>query len=421
MKRIIISAGLTALAVVSRAEVSLGRGELSATVAGLATYDSNVFGTHDATGDFSGTLTPRISYVRKAGQIEADANASVSFVRFLEQTQLNADNVDADAALRLPKSDVRNFDGLLSAAYVENSDVNADLNTRVTTRTTTVIGQADLLPAPRHSVAVNGNYTDTRYSVGSTQQNLTTNGTYNYSDFFYGNSLRLAGNYEQLRTSGDNSLGVPLDQNSYTLSAGLVHPFANNTVHAGFSYGYRVLNRTAAETSTGVERQAGSVITATLDGPFLPEKYFPKITSQLALSYQDTATPGINDPGTKEFTGSLTLAWQARESTRVSFTAHRDQRLSVNDLTVVSTNVQLGVEQTLRYNLTASLTAGYDWSTYRTINRQDETASLNATLRYHFAGAWDATLTDVLNSTSSNVVQSSFDRNVASVGVTYRF
>ena len=421
MKTIIISAGLAVLTSTALADVPLGRGEVSTTVTATTTYDSNVFGTHDATADFSGTLAPQVSYARKAGEIEAEAHAEISFIRFLEQTQLNANNLDVGAALRIPQSDIRNYSGLLSAAYVEASDVNTDINARINTKTTTLVAQTALVTGPRSDLALNGNYTDTLPSVGSDQQIFTTEALYDYKDFFYGNSLHLTGDYEELHSSGGNSLGVPLNQNSYTFSAGLERAFADNALRAGINYGYRVLNRSAAETSTGVQRQEGPVITATLDGPFLPEKYFPKITSQFALSYQDTATPGINDTGTKELTGSLVLAWQARENTKVSFSAHRTQRLSVDDLSVVSTNVQLELDQTLRYNLTGSLSAGYDWSSYRTINRQDQTASVSAGLKYHFARAWDASLSYVLNSTSSTSRQSTFDRHVVSLGLTYRF
>ena len=158
-----------------------------------------------------------------------------------------------------------------------------------------------------------------------------------------------------------------------------------------------------------------------MEGPFLPERYFPKITSSFTLSYQDAATPGINDTGTKELTGSLSLAWQARETTRLSFAARRSQGLSVNDLSVVTSSLQLGLEQTLRYNLPGTVTAGYDWSSYRTIAREDRTASFAAGLKYRFALAWDATLTGTVNSTTSTQPSSTVDRDVASLGVTYRF
>ena len=75
-------------------------------------------------------------------------------------------------------------------------------------------------------------------------------------------------------------------------SAGLVRAI-NDVLHASISYGYRFLNRSAAETSSGTDGQSGSVFNASLDGPFLPQQYFPKITSQFSISYQDAATPGV--------------------------------------------------------------------------------------------------------------------------------
>ena len=421
MKIVIIAAGLVFGARAALAGVPVGRGEVTASVTTTATYDSNVFGSHLATADYSGTVTPEVAYVRKAGEIEAEVNAGVAFIRYLDHTELNANNLNADATLRVPEADLRNYSGSLSAAYRETSDINTDLNARINAATTTFTARSALVTGPRSDVSLDGTYTDTQRSLGSDQQILTTEAHYDYKDFFYGNSLRIVGTYDELHSSGDNALGVPLNQNSYLLSAGLNRGFADNALRASLSYGYRILNRAAAETSTGVERQQGSVISANLEGPFLPERYFPKITSSFTLSYQDAATPGINDTGTKELTGSLSLAWQARENTRLSFTARRSQGLSVNDLSVVSTNVQLGLEQTLRYNLTGTLTAGYDWSSYRTIAREDRTASFAAGLKYRFALAWDATFTGTVSSTTSTQLSSAVDRNVASLGVTYRF
>ena len=421
MKTIILAAGFAAVAGTAWAGLPVGRGEITASLTGTEIYDSNVFGTPDATADFSTTLAPRLSYRRQAGQIEAEANAGISFIRYLDQTQLNADNLAVDGTLRFTESDLRNYSGFLSAAYVEASDISTDLNARINTKTTTLAGHAALATGPRSDVTLDGNYADTLRSLGSNQQILTTEVVYDYKDFFYGNTLRLSGDYDELRSSGDNSLGVPLNQNSHTLTAGLERAFAETALRVRVSYGYRVLNRSGAETASGARQQEGSVFTASLEGPFLPEKYFPKITSRFSLAYQDAATPGINDTGTKELTGSLSLAWQARENTKVSFTAERNQHLSVSDLSVVSTHVQLELDQTLRYNLTGSLTTGYDWSSYRTTAREDRTASVGAGLKYHFARAWDASLTYALNSTTSTFRQSTFDRHVVSLGVTYQF
>jgi uncharacterized protein (PEP-CTERM system associated) len=115
------------------------------------------------------------------------------------------------------------------------------------------------------------------------------------------------------------------------------------------------------------------------------------------------------------------MDWQARDTTVVSFLATRDQRLSVNDLTVVSTALQLGLKQQLRYNLTGSLSAGYNWDTFRGIGRSDQTILVNAGLKYVFARSWTANASYKLSSDASNLRQSTYNRNIVSVGVTYQF
>jgi len=421
MKTIFLSAIFAAGACTAWAGLPLGRGEVNAQMTTSAIYDSNLFGTPLATGDYSGTVAPRISYRRQAGQIEADANVGVSFIRYLDQTQLDADNLAVDGALTFGESNLRNFSGYLRAAYVEASEVSTDLNARVDSKTTTLAGHTAVVAGTRTNVTLDGSYTNSDRSLGSNQQLLTTTAVYSYRDFFYGNSLRLSGEYDKTRTSGDNAISVPLNQDSTTFSAGLERAFADTALHARVSAGYRVLNRSAAETPSGDQRQAGSVFSASLDGPFLPAKYFPKITSQFSIAYEDAAAPGIYDTGTKELTGSLSLGWQARETTRISFVARRNQHLSINDLSVVTTSVALTLSQELRYNLTGSVSAAYDWSSYRGSARQDQIASVNAGLSYHFARSWDARLSYALTSTDSTIPTSTFDRHVVSVGLTHQF
>jgi hypothetical protein len=421
MKPYIIATACTVLAGVALPGIPVGLGDVSVRIAATATYDSNVFGAPDTIDDYSGTLTPRVTYVRKAGLIEAEANAGISFIRYLELTELDADNIDIDASLWITKSDIRNYSGLLSAAYRETSDLDADINARINTTTAALTGEAEFATGPRTNLGLSGSYYDISRSEASDQQRLATEVLYTYSDFFHGNSLRLTGNYDQLQSSGGNDRGVPLDQTSYMAAVGLSRRLAQDALLGTISAGYRILHRSREETAGGVRRQAGYVISASLEGPFLPRKYFPKVESEFTLSYRDAANPGINDPGSKELTGSMLLSWQARHTTQVSFAAHRIQRLSVNDLSVVSTMVQLGVTQILRHNLTASVKAGYDWSSFRGIARNDKTASLHAALTYHFARAWDMSLTYIFNSTSSTLRAADYSRQVASLQIGYRF
>lgn len=421
MKTTVTFAGLAVLACPAFAGLPVGRGEIVAGATATTSYDSNVYGAPDATDDFSATLAPRLGYVRLAGLVEAEANLGVAFIRYLEETALDSENFDANAALRIPASTTRNYSGSVAAAYVEASDLDPDLNARVNTETTTLDARSALATGPRSDIALNAGLSDVQRSVASDQETLSAEFAYGYKDFFYGNNLRLAANYTELQTSGDNAFNAPLDQTSYTFTAGLNRLVAHDTVRVGLNYGYRILERSAAETTSGERRSSGSVIGASIDGPFLPKQYFPKVESRFGVTYEDAATPGIDDTGSREITGYLTLDWQARERTRASFSVQRAQRLSANDLSIVTTSVRLGLEQTLRPNLIGSLNAGHECSSFGTANREDRTASLGAGLRYQFSRSWDASLAYAFTSTTSDAPASDYDRHLVNLSLAYRF
>lgn len=421
MKPIILSAALAVLAVPGWASIPVGRGEISASVTAAVTHDSNVFGTPDATADWSGLLIPRLKYARKAGRIEAEVDAGISIIRNREQTQLDAENLDGSVTLRILAADARKYSGLFSAVYRESSDLNSDLNARINTKSTVLTAESSLITGPRTRAALSGSYSDYRRSAGSDQQVLTTEALYDYQDFFYGNFLRLTGTYHQLSSSGENVLGVPLERTSYMAAAGLGRKLYHDTFQGFISYGHRILIRSEAETVAGDRRQNGYVFGATLEGPFLSKRSFPKITSLISLSYQDAAVPGIYDAGTRELTGQLSLVWKARDNTSFNFAVIRSQRLAANDLAVVTTIVRLGLEQVLRYNLTGTLSASYDWSSFRSVSRQDKTATLSAGLRYKFARVWAASFSSNFTSITSTIPAAGYDRLVTSLSVTREF
>lgn len=320
MKTIILVIGLLALSLPALAGIPAGRGELSATLTGTVTHDSNLFGTPDPVADSSLLFVPRLNYTRKSGRIEADANVGISVIRYLDQDQLDADNLDGSVTLRVTEADFRNYSGLLSALYRESSDLNIDVNARLNTRTTVLTARSALITGPKSNVAVSGNYTDTRLDGGSDQQILNTEALYDYKDFLRGNSLRLVASYDELHSSGDNDLGVPINQDSYVLSAGLGRSLYHEKLRAGISYGYRVLNRSAAEAAAtgGPLQRSGYVVGASIEGPFLPERRFPKVVSLISLSYQDAATPGIYDT-----CSSWPRAWATNRSATSSASASR--------------------------------------------------------------------------------------------------
>jgi hypothetical protein len=421
MKTIIIAAGLAVGTSSALAAIPVGRGEVALDVTAGATYDSNVFGSPDATGDFYGTLTPHAVYTRKAGEIEAEADVGVSFERYVDQTQLNAANVDADATLRLSPDADRHFSGSLVGGYHERSDVNADIDARINSKTATFSGTGTLITGARSDFVFDADYTNVQRDVASDQRLLNSELLFDYKDFFYGNSLRLTGDYDEARSSGRNLRDADLDQNSYSLMAGLGRSFYHDVIEGRISYGYRVLNRSAAETAAGETRQGGPVIMASLEGPFLPQKYFPKVKSRIEVGYESASTPGVNDTGGKQLTGALHLDWQARSTTVASFSATRSQRLSADDLTVVSSDLLLGVTQTLRYNLTANMAAGYNWDTYKGIDRSDKTVLVTVGLKYVFARSWNAGASYQLNKVVSDQSRATYDRSITNVNVNYQF
>jgi hypothetical protein len=421
MKKLRIALGLSVLTSSALAGIPVGRGDITVDATATSTYDSNVYGSPNAIGDYSGTFTPHAAYTRKAGEIEADASVGISLERYLDQTQLNSDNLDADANLKLSPDPGRNLSGTLGVAYHENSDVNTDINARIKSKTATFSGTGALITGPRTDLALEADYSNVHRDLASDQQLLGSQARFDYKDFFDGNSLRLIANYDAAQSSGQNARGADLDQNSYSIAAGLGRTFYHNVIQAGISYGYRVLNRSQAETASGVTRQSGPVLTASLEGPFLPERYFPKIKSRLELSYEDATTPGVNDTGGKELTGGLHLDWQARSTTVASFSAIRSQRLSADDLTVVSSVVQLGLDQTFRYNLTGYVTTGYEWNTYRGAGRSDETVLFTAGLKYVFARSWNAGASYRLTSATSDQRSAQYDRQIVSLSVAHQF
>lgn len=410
------------LACPSLATIPVGRGEVSLAANLSGTYDSNVSGRRGSQEDFYATFAPRVSYLRRAGKIEADASVGLSSIRYLDSKQFDSDNPSANVALRLAEKSFRDISASVSADYSETYQVDQDLNARIKSDITTFSGQFGLVTGVRTSGSLHGSYSNAKHSGAgaSDQKTLTGGGALNYSNFLGQTTAILSYDYTESESSGDNILGVELDQSSHLISLGLSRPLYRE-VSGRINYGYRILNRSAAETSLGTTRQTGTVLSASLDGPFLPARSFPKIKSHLSLSYQDATTPGINDTGTKSLTGDVSLSWEARESTTVSLGASRTQRLAVTDISVVTTSARAGLTQKLRYNLSGSAGVNYDWNTYKGITRSDEIFSYDGALNYDFARTWTASASYRYQASTSNQAVSDYVRHLAilSLGYTY--
>lgn len=400
--------------------IPLGRGEISLGASATANYDSNLSGRRDSADDYYGTFAPRISYMRRAGKIEADANASISVQRYMDHKEFNSENVTADASLRLSEKSFQNISGAVSVSYIESYSADIDVNARIKSAGTSVTARGGLVTGPRTSFSFNGSYSNFNRVGASDQEILSSGGEFSYKGFLDDTTLSFIYGYTRAMSSGENLLGADLDQSSHSFSVALSRALYRG-VSGQISYGYRILDRSAAETTTRQTKQKGSFITATVDGPFLPRRIFPKITSHASVSYQDAQTPGVNDPGQKQISGDIGLSWEARPATTISLDTTRSQRLSSTDLTVVSSGVSAHLTQQLRYNLNGSVGARYNWESYRGIARKDEILALDSSLSYSFARSWTSAATYTYTSNSSTVAVSDFARHLVSINVGYTF
>jgi len=419
MKKRILTAVLAAVPLVSaNASIPVGRGEITLGASASGTYDSNIRGRNGSSDDYYGTFAPRISYLRHAGKIEADASVSVSVLRYQDNTQFNSENVSGDVSLRIAQKS--NLSGSLTAAYNEGYVVDIDVNDRIKSASTTVSADGGLTTGPRTSLSFGGSYAKSDRVGASDQETFTGEAGFNYHGFLDDTTLSLSYSYTVATSSGQNLVGADLDQRSHSFSVSLSRALYRD-VKGQLTYGYRMLDRSAAETASGQTQQNGGFVTASIDGPFLPRRMFPKIKSHASISYQDAQTPGVRDDGSKQVSGDIGLTWDARTNTSVSLNGGRSQRLSSTDLTVVSSNVRASVNQKIRHNLSGSVGAGYNSETYRGISRKDEVMSYDGSLSYSFARSWNSSVSYTYTSSSSNVATSDFMRHLATLTVAYTY
>jgi len=415
MKTICILAALAAAPVLSGA-VAVGRGELTFGVAAVGTYDSNPGGQFNADDDFYGTVTPELGYTRRAGRIEAEASAALAIVRFVEQSRYDAENARVSGTLRLADATSPKTSASLQGSYTETTDVNPDVNARLESASTRLNAESAWLAGARMNFGLTGSYLDAVSQGASNTETVTAGGTWGYRDILYDNSLFTAYTFQDVSTSGENIRRVALNQTAHEASVGLGRPLVRD-VYGRVGVGYRILERSRDETFAGQGRQEGMTFSAGVEGPFLPRRYFPKVTSRANLTYGKAATPGIDDLGTKQLGADVSIVWDAGPRTVVSFSANRSQRLSVLDYTVLSTGVRASVSQRLRHNLTGSVTAAHNWESFRGLAREDTRTNGQAELAYEIRTHWRAALSYQIESVDSSVPTSSYDRHLVAVTI----
>lgn len=402
------------------------RGGLLLSTSARASYDSRMFGGLGAADDYIFTFHPRLIYKREAGQLKLNATAGLRVNRYLDFDELDSEDLVTSFELRLPESGPSLASGSFISRYDEHSEVNYDVNYRIREKTFSNRLAADIPVGLKTKILLGASHRDDQRNIFSDQQSWDGTAGVRYHDFLGGSALDIRYRHFEIETTGENPWGVPINQDSDSYTATFSRPIYH-AVRGSITYGYRTLNRSEAEAATGLDPTSeGSIFSLGIHGPFLPESIFPKVDTSLSLGYEKNETPGINDSSSSSFVGSLHIGWNARERTRIRFDARRALELSVDDLTVETTRVSLGFDQSVGDFTTTSLSVGYEQRDYEhnlivTSDRKDDVLFLQASARYRITSTWSAAANYSLRDTDSSSAIADYARHLVSLEATYTF
>ncbi len=362
----------------------IARGSLLFQTNASATYDSYFLGTIDNAPDTTYSLYPSLRYIRNAGRGTITASTGVAFNRYEKNQDLDSDDLRANLQIDLPTVEGARFKGNIGLDYNEATIVDVYVNDRVVTQTFSGNLAFEYRLSDRTNLRESFGYSNTTRELYSDQEMLSNQVALTYKGFLRGTSLTALHDMNFTNTTGDVFTGgVGLDQQSHNFSLGLSRPLYGE-VNGSLNYGYSILRRSAQETASGETKSTSSYISLSIDGPFLPRKRFPKLTSSASLSYSQPATAGRNDEAGKFFSGNLSLTWSARERTKLSIQASRSMDLSLTDLSIENNRVSAGFDQQFGRSTNLTGNAGYAWQTTRGTDREDRIIDANLQLSRTF-------------------------------------
>lgn len=396
------------------------RGQLDLSTTARAAYDSRVFGGVNAADDYIFTLDPRLLYRRAAGQIKLEADAGLRINRYADFTEMNSEDLVTRLHLSLPAESAAVSSGSFESLYDEHTDVNYDVNQRIREKSFTNRLNATVPLSLKTGLTLGGSFRRDQRNHFSDRDTWDGTAGFRYQDFLGNSALDLRYRHLEVETSGGNTWGIPINQDSDSFSATLSRPIYHE-VRGSLTYGYRMLQRSRAELATGSDHSSGSIFAVTIDGPFLPESMFPKVETSLTLGYQKTETPGINDSGGTRMFGTAHVGWRARERTRLFLDARRSQELSANDTTVEVTGFRLGVTESVGNFTELTASGGYEQRDFQTFGRTDDVYVFQAGANYRITRAWSAGANYNLRAANSNARAADYARHIVAVSANYTF
>ena len=401
-----------ALAANASAFTEVARGALTLTTTGRVAYDSNVVGNATEQEDLVFTVAPTLNYSRAAGLGTIEASLGVSINRYADLTAFDSEDILAAVHVGLPTPEGARQQGSFDAGYSDRSDIDETVGARIRAKTWSTSFTGSYRAGPRTDLRLGASFSDTTRDIFSDQTQWTAGVGLDYNDFLGG--FGLSGDYRYTDTESSSFLTVgALDQSSHHLAGGVFYKFISG-LRASLDAGYRWTDRAASETASGETSDNSFTFGLRLDGPFLPPSRIPKHKSTISLGLEQGQTLGLNDTGSTTLVGGLSLAWQARERTALSFNASRKQGLSSTNLSTVTNMLQLGVEQAVgaRGSLSASL--GQEWSSFPGTGRDDRRTRGSAGFNYSFNRNWQAGTSYTATLSRSSHALHDYDRHLVS-------
>ena len=324
----------------------LGGATVMAKIDASAQYDSNVFATSQiAIDDYRFLIEPSISIKRQSGTITASVDAYGVIRRHAEQTRENSEDYGASLEFRQAWNERQNFS--ISGGYIHGTESRADPETR--------LGPTDL---PRQ---VNALRAEIIYRQPIGQLALQARGGIDINNF--------------LDPADD-------DRDVRTTRALLQLSYRTSPVFDVFVEGY--VNRRdfrLAQDFSGVNRDANT-LGANIG---IHKEIGQRLRGRIAFGFFRALPDSPSLTPYTELGGSAEVVWTPRSRTALSLRLTRgDQgtvRSGANGLT--DTNGRIRIDQEIRHNLTATLSASYNIRDYRgTVPRRLKTARANGEVEY---------------------------------------
>lgn len=414
---------MTAAPACALAQIYTAGGTINLQASLTETYDSQILGRADSGGSYSTTLSPSLHYVRDESILRTNAELAVGIERHFDDSTFNQETYSASTGVALERGTLGNYGLSLNLSYTRGASANYDIGARLQSESYGLSGAFDFSTGERSGLSFSTALSRNISGSFGTQNSYRNSAEFHFGPFFKETSFYTSLSSTITKSSGKNDLNSGLNQNSTVWSLGLDRKLTEKlTLRLGTGYSWYNNPNAASTYTTG--NKGAMVFNASLTGPFLPERYFPKTESSFSIAYSENPSRGLYDNGSKSLTGGLNLTWNARENTKLSFSASKGMRLTVNDYTADTSTVEFSISEKMTSGVQLSGSVGYTWNTYSgttSSSQSGATASTAASYAFGKRRNWSGALSYRFTQSSSAVAFRDFNRHTASATLSYSY